>query len=147
MLKGYTAKIADVPVFNAMNTGLRARLAEILSSISQPRILKKGEVLYAQGAEDKNTGVVLVDGALDVGNNEGQQLTVTAPDLLGEMLQFDTYGQRTATVTATGPATVLEFNWHDFIARVRETPTISKDDQLALKNALSSYASHRMHQL
>ncbi len=147
MLKGYAAKITDVPVFNAMNTGLRARLAEILSSISEPRVLKKNEILYAKGAEDENTGAVLVDGALNISNDEGTLLTVTAPDMLGEMLQFDTYGQRTATVTAAGPATVLEFKWHDFVARVRDTPSISQDDQKLLKNALESYASKRMHQL
>lgn len=147
MLKGYAAKISDVPVFNAMNVGLRGRLAEIIGSISEPRVLKQGDVLYKKGAEDDNTGVVLVDGSLSVGGDEGASVTVTAPDLLGEMLQFDQFGQRTATVTAAGPATVLEFSWHDFIARVRNTPAITKDDQDSLKNALSSYASRRMHQL
>jgi CRP-like cAMP-binding protein len=147
MLKGYAAKISDVPVFNAMNTGLRARLAEIISSIGEPRVLKKDEVLYAKGAEDENTGAVLVDGALTVSSDDGPLLTVTAPDLLGEMLQFDSYGQRTATVTAAGPATVLEFRWHDFIARVRDTPAITHEDQALLKRSLESYASKRMHQL
>lgn len=147
MLKGHSAKIADVPVFNAMNTGLRARLAEILSSISEPRVLKKGELLYEEGAEDANTGAVLIDGSLTVVSQGNVVLSVSAPDMLGEMLQFDTYGQRTATVKADGPATVLEFRWHDFIERVRDTPSIGKDDQLALKTALESYASRRLHQL
>ncbi len=147
MLKGYSAKIIDIPVFNAMNTGLRARLAEILTSISEPRILKKGETLYKKGAEDANTGAILIDGTLTVLSDGGTKLNVVAPDMLGEMQQFDTFGQRTATVKAESPATVLEFSWHDFIARVRDTPAITHDDQLALKTALESYANRRLHQL
>jgi hypothetical protein len=72
---------------------------------------------------------------------------VDAPDLLGEMQQFDRYGQRTATVKAASRATVLVFSWHEFVARVRDTPTISKEDQNALKAALESYANLRLHQL
>ena len=147
MLKGHSARIIDIPVFNAMNTGLRARLAEIITSISEPRTLKKGEVLYKKGAEDANTGAVLIEGTLVVESDDSSEIRVIAPDMLGEMLQFDTYGQRTATVKADGPATVLEFKWHDFIARVRDTPAIGQNDQVALKAALESYASKRLHQL
>jgi len=147
MLKGYAARIIDIPVFNAMNTGLRARLSEIISSIGEPRVLKKGEVLYQEGDEDENSGAILLDGSLSVSSKVGPVLTVHAPDMLGEMLQFDTYGQRTATVVAATPATVLQFSWHEFIARVRDTPMITKADQAALKDALESYASKRLKQL
>jgi CRP-like cAMP-binding protein len=147
MLRGYAAKVAGIPAFAKLNTGLKGRLAEIVTSISRPRVLTPGEILYEQGAEDESTGAVLVEGALTVTAEGGPSLTVSAPDLMGEMQQFDQYGQRTATVKAPGAATVLEFSWHEFVSRVRETPSIGKEDQSALKSALEAYATKRLHQL
>jgi len=147
MLRGYAAKVVGIPAFASLNTALRGRLAEILTMISQPRVLNAGDVLYQQGAEDESTGAILVEGILSVTADGGPAISVAAPDLLGEMQQFDQYGQRTATVTAEGPVTVLEFSWHEFVSRIRETPTITKEDQAAVKSALEAYANMRLHQL
>ena len=147
MIKGYAAKVVGIPAFAQLPSGLKAKLAEVVTSISKPRVLRADEVLYAEGAEDESTGAVLVEGTLSVSTEGGPTLSVAAPDLLGEMQQFDKYGQRTATVKSVTDATVLEFSWHEFVARVRDTPSIGKEEQNALRTALESYANTRLHQL
>lgn len=143
MTSAYTEKIQSVPLIASFNPTLRFHLADILSDIGKVRVLKKGEQLYAEGAVDDNTGAILIDGDLVVAFGTHQPIFVKAPELVGEMQQFNKYGTRTATVCAKDPTTVLEFAWHDFVARVQDRPEIGQADQLVVRNAFTKFAGDR----
>jgi hypothetical protein len=143
MSSAYKEKIEAVPLFVSFNPPLRTQLADILIDIGKVRVLKKGEQLYAEGAVDDNTGAIVLDGDLIVAFGTHQPVFVKAPELVGEMQQFNKYGTRTATVCAKDPTTVLEFAWHDFVARVQDRPEIGHADQLAVRNAFTKFAGDR----
>ncbi len=66
--------------------------------------------------------------------------------MVGEMQQFNKYGTRTATVCARESATVLEFKWHDFVARVQDRPDINHADHTLIRSAFTKFAGHRFKQ-
>jgi hypothetical protein len=142
-MSSYKVKIVQVPLLGPLSPPLRGHVADIFLGISNARVLRKGEQLYAEGAEDLNTGAILVDGSLLVAAGAHEPVTVTAPEILGEMQQYNAYGTRTATVCAKDGATVLEFSWHDFVARVKDRPGISHSDQDHIRDAFEKVAGHR----
>ena len=141
----YKDKITQVPVFTTFAMPLRDHIAEILVNISKPRVLKKGERLYAEGAIDDNTGAILVDGGLLVSYGREHETTVLlqAPEMVGEMQQFNKYGTRTATVSAGMTATVLEFAWHDLVSRIQDRPDINHADHTLIRDAFKKFAGDR----
>ncbi len=143
----YKRIIAEVPLLGKLHPELRKKLADILADIGTARILEAGETLYEKGAEDPITGAVVVEGTLEALPDGGEPIEVSAPELVGEMQQFDPYGRRTATLKAKERAAVLEFPWHDFVARILEHPGISQDDQASIKSAFESYVGDRLNQL
>ena len=142
-MSSYKDKIAQIQSLGVLAPPLRGQVADILAGISQTRVLRKGEQLYAEGAEDPNTGAILVDGTLLVAAGTRETVTVTAPELLGEMQQYNAYGARTATVCAKDTATVLEFSWHDFVARIKDRPNINHADHAHIRDALEKVAGDR----
>ncbi len=143
MPAAYKEKIENVPLLANFQPALRKQLSDILCDIAKVRVLKKGEQLYAEGAIDDNTGAIIVDGALTVAFGTNKPVFVQAPELVGEMQQFNKYGTRTATVCAKDPTTVLEFAWHDFVARVQDRPEIGHADQLLIRTAFTKFAGDR----
>jgi len=143
MSTAYKDKIESVPLIASLPPPVRKHLADILSDIGSVRVLKKGEQLYAEGAADDNTGAIVIDGALTVAFGTHTPVFVQAPELVGEMQQFNKYGTRTATVCAKDPTTVLEFAWHDFVARVQDRPEIGHADQLLIRTAFTKFAGDR----
>ncbi len=146
MSSAYKDKISQVPVFAAFATPLRDHLTDILMDISNTRVLKKGEQLYAEGAIDDNTGALLVDGGLIVAFGTKTPVFLEAPNMVGEMQQFNKYGTRTATVCARASATVLEFAWHDFVARIQDRPDINHADHATIRDAFTKFAGDRFKQ-
>lgn len=146
MASAYKEKIETVPLIAAFQPALRKQLADILSDIGKVRVLKKGELLYAEGAVDDNTGAIVIDGALTVAFGTKTPVFVQAPELVGEMQQFNKYGTRTATVCAKDPTTVLEFAWHDFVARVQDRPGIGHADHAVIRDAFKKFAGERFNE-
>lgn len=140
----HTSTITAVPLFQQLDPKLREVLADIVSDIGTERTLQAGEILYEKDAEDPITGAVLIDGALEASADGEKAVEVDAPELVGEMQQFDPYGRRTATVRAKESVTIIEFAWHDFVARVLEHPEIDGDAQLSIKHAFEKYVGDRL---
>ena len=146
MSSTYKDKITQVPLFTTFSPTLREHLADILVNISETRVLTKGEQLYAEGAIDDNTGALLVDGGLIVAFGTKTPIFLEAPEMVGEMQQFNKYGTRTATVCARASATVLEFAWHDFVARIQDRPDINHADHTQIRDAFTKFAGNRFKQ-
>jgi len=143
----YVRKIAEIPPFLKLMQPMRDRLAEILAELGEPRVLADQQVLYTMGAEDLNTGAILIEGVLTVDFGHDEPRKVSAPNILGEMQQYNQYGQRMATVKAEGYATVVEFSWHAFVERVRQAPSISETDRLEIQRAFEELIGDRLADL
>ena len=139
--------VQGIPVMKQLDPSLRNITSDILVDVSTEAKLSQGQVLYEKGSEDNNTGVLIVDGALTVQTKNSEEIEITAPNLLGEMQQFDLYGRRTATVVAKSDVHLLEFAWHDFIKRVIDHPAISEEKQAQMKDIFTKVAGGRLREL
>lgn len=140
-------KISVVPMFQTLELPLRQELSDILIEVSTERVMESGDVLYERDDEEGNTGAILVEGLLEIRGDDDHLLEVSAPDLVGEIQQFNEFGQRTATVTAKTEAVVLEFPWHEFVLRLNERATISDTDRTEVKKVLATFAGERLKEL
>jgi len=143
----YRDQVADIPLFESLSAALRERLCDILVNISEVTELSAGDILYEKDAEDDNTGAVLIKGALTVAGGVGTEFEVEPPNVVGEMQQFNEYGQRTATVSARSDSIVLQFSWHDFVKATAERPDISTEDRVAVHDTLAHLAGDRLKEL
>ncbi len=143
----YRDRIAEIPMVHALDAPVRERVSEVLFALSTASMLKPGDVVYKKGSEDNNTGAVLLEGELVVRGDNDHVFEVTAPNLIGEMLQLNKYGQRTATVSAKGDAVLLEFPWHNFVKTLLEDTTITQSDRATIKETFSAYAGNRLKAL
>ena len=143
----YRERISVIPMFQSLELPLRQELSEVLMDVSVARILESGDTLYKREDEEGNTGAILIEGLLEVVGDHDVRLEVSAPDLVGEIQQFDEFGQRTATVTANEKAIVLEFPWHEFVSRLNERVTISDAERNQVKNVLATFAGDRLKEL
>lgn len=141
----YLKQILEIPILQALPEELRESVAKVFLETSLETVLVEGEVLYSKGAEDANTGALLVSGSVRVDGGGDSTITVGAPELLGEMQQYDSAGQRAATVTATEESVVLEFAWHDFIVLAMDT--LNKGEQVKLREAISEHVGIRLKEL
>lgn len=141
-LDKYRKQILDVPSIHALPPELKSRVAMILLWIAHEAEVPSGEVIYSQGAEDEDTGCVLVSGSVQI-SVEGETLKeCAAPEILGEMKQFTEVNQRTATVRATEDASILTFYWHDLVL-LSET-IFSNEDQLSIRDVITKLAGRRL---
>lgn len=101
---------------------------DALLDVSQPATYSDGEPLIKVRALGGRDGYVLLAGEVAVHKEGTPDVVVSAPALLGEMLQFNPRAQRTATVSAHGPATALKFAWEEFYARLKQRLPAAEQD-------------------
>ncbi|MCH7960420.1 MAG: Crp/Fnr family transcriptional regulator [Candidatus Hydrogenedentes bacterium] len=143
----YEDMVSQIAMLQELDAAMRGLVCQILLSSTKAYTLAKGEVLYELGAEDENTGAILVKGAMKIDVEKGSSIRVRAPELLGEMQQLSESGQRTATVSATEESVVLEFAWHDFVYMVNGDPGLTEEQQTAVKDMLVKFAGARAVEL
>lgn len=117
----------------------------VFLEIAKEKTLQDAETLYEKGSEDANTGALLVEGTVAVKAAADRTIELEAPDILGEMQQFEPTAVRVATVKAVGHCTILEFSWHDFVNVAMEL--LPKERQLGLREAITEYVENRLQQL
>lgn len=143
----YRDRIFEIPMLQVLPSALRRWLCDILVGISSERTAEAGDVVYEKGSEDENTGAILIEGAVEVRGDPSHTFQVTAPNIIGEMQQLDEYGQRTATVTVTEKAVLLEFSWGDFVRTLSERAVISQRDRAKIKEVFTACAGDRLKEL
>ena len=143
----FRGRIFEVPMLQVLPPDLRRRLCDILVDISSERTVEAGDVVYDKGSEDENTGAVLVEGALAVRGDPDHNFQVSAPDIVGEMQQLNEYGQRTATVSVTKKAVLLEFSWSEFVRTLSERAAITQRDRAKVKEVFMECAGERLKEL
>ncbi len=143
----YRNVVGNIPALRKLGERLRDRVSEILVEIATERTFEAGEILYEKDSADENSGAILLDGVLEVTRNSGDKIQVPAPDLMGEMQQFNDNAKRTATVCAKTQSLTLVFFWHNFVKALQDNPTISQDEQTAIKSAFTGIAAIRLKEL
>jgi CRP-like cAMP-binding protein len=141
-LDDYRKRILDVPSIHDLPPELKSRVAMVLLWISHEEDVAAGETIYSQGAQDEDTGCVLLRGSVTI-TVEGDNLKqCTAPEILGEMKQFTQENERTATVRADEDATILNFYWQDLVAM--SDAAFSGTDHVAINEVITTLAGRRM---
>jgi CRP-like cAMP-binding protein len=138
-------RLSAVPVLQTLPSDIHMRACIALWWRGELRELTEGEVLYMQEDTDANTGCVLLEGTVAITRDNRDPIDVKAPEILGELMQFDEEAARTATVMATEPSVVLTFSWHDFVILCGQL--LDRDDQVLLKQRLTEMAYKRTLEL
>jgi CRP-like cAMP-binding protein len=141
-LDNYRKQILEVPAIRDLPPELKSRVSMILLWIAHEADVAAGEDIYSQGAQDEDTGCVLVSGTVEISWADKPPKTVAAPEILGEMKQFTRDRERTATVRAIEDVSILTFYWHDLIALSQEV--IGSDQQPTIRDVITQLAGERL---
>lgn len=144
-LREFLRDLREIPMIHDLSEEVADRVCMIFVHVCKGGLMSKGEVLYEKGTTGENTGAILAKGAVEIDSGEGKLIRRRAPELFGEMRQFDSDNRRTATVTIAEESVVFEFSWHAFIAMALHV--LTSNEQLELKNVLSNYAGSRLEEL
>ena len=144
-LSQYKERVASIPMLQGLDDRNAEVTCAVFLEISKEKTLVDGDTLFEKGSEDANTGALLVEGTVAVEAGGDRSIELEAPDILGEMQQFEPTAMRVATVKAIGPCTILEFSWHEFVNVVMEL--LPKERQLGLREAITEYVGNRLEQL
>jgi len=130
--------LLDLKCLAALPKALREKAVDILVVVSEPRSVPKGGVWLREGEPTKNKGFILLKGTAVIKRSDAPPLKCKAPELLGEMMQFNPAGVRTATVSAGEDSIVMRFMWEDFWAIVEKN--LQDDEAEKIRDAMKELA-------
>lgn len=130
----YRQTLLSVGAWRELPLLLRHAVVEILLTVGEVRSIPKKGIWLKEASLTKNKGYVLLEGRALVRRDEHGQLEVTSPSLIGEMMQFNPAGLRTATVSSITSCFVLKFSWEDFWQKVAER--LDDQDSEAVRNSI-----------
>ncbi len=108
------AEILRVPVIESLPGDLPGKVTDVIMDIGDVRHVPKGQVMTRENKHGKNRGFVLLKGVIGIQKAEVPFSKCRPPELLGEVMQFNPKGMRTATLTAHEECWVIRFPWTDF---------------------------------
>lgn len=142
-IKGLARAIADSPASDALRCQFSASQWTVLAGYLQPFLLKSGQVLIEQGAQDR-TLYFIESGALSAHYQDDKgrvrMALVAAGSLVGEGAFFS-HLPRTATVQASGPCKL----WCMTSMRFLELANRHSSMALELTIALGSIMAKRLY--
>ena len=115
--------LASLPLLRNMPRTAQERIANVLSEVSEAIELADDAVLLHQGDLASDTAFMLLHGRVRIDREGVEPVMITAPDLLGEIQQFNPRAQRTASVRAAGPVKARRFAWQVFYEKARAALT------------------------
>ncbi len=121
-----------------LTTDLREKLIDILLRISAQRSVAKGTDFIHEEEHVDNKGYILLEGAILVRKLEHQDIKCDAPELIGEMQQFNPTQTRTATLITSMPSTMLRFQWNEFWSEAQQELTPAEVE--SVRKTLETYA-------
>ncbi|MCC6795738.1 MAG: hypothetical protein IT366_11530 [Candidatus Hydrogenedentes bacterium] len=121
-----------------MGDELREKLADLFQSVSTPRAVPAGGVFIRENEHINDKGYILLDGALLIQKYGSPNVQCEAPQLIGEVMQFNPAGVRTATCAGAVPSLILRFTWDQFWSRA--TIVLTETELSNVKDALTAHA-------
>ena len=131
-------KIRDLRIMKGLDDPLVEKLTDLLQSISAPRVVPAGCVVIHEREHVDNKGYILLQGAVLVRKTGFPDITCKAPELIGEIMQFNPAGVRTATCAGAVESIVLRFMWDEFWQKAEQI--LSADELAKLKEKLETQA-------
>jgi hypothetical protein len=106
--------ILKVPVIESLPGDLGIKVTDVIVDIGVVRRVAEGQVMTRENKHGKNRGFVLLKGIIGIQKAEVPYTKCRPPELLGEVMQFNPKGMRTATLTAR--EALEERAWEHFTA-------------------------------
>lgn len=116
----------------------RDKAIAAFEAVSEAESMNPGVCLFQEGERDTDRGYVLLDGEVRIVKSTAPELTVAAPELLGEMVQYNPKAERTATVESATAIQVLSFRWSAFNDALVRTCSPEETDEI--QKAFQDYA-------
>ncbi len=131
-------RIKAIGFMRSLDPALQNKVIEIFRTCSQGAPIKAGTPLFREGEATTNEGILFLSGAVLIRKTGAPEIEAHAPDLLGEMGQFNPTNKRTATVVAQTDLKVLRFDWKMFYEEAEKKLTQGERDKLS--TALQDHA-------
>jgi CRP-like cAMP-binding protein len=138
VLGAIRGQLKDLRVLEDLPAAMRSRVMMVFLLVSEDHILRHRSTLFTQDEQIDETGYVLLEGSVTIQKQDGETVTCSGPELLGEMQMLNPRHTRTATVIAASDVKVLEFNWRSFF-QIAEG-LFDTDELEALREGLSNLA-------
>ena len=133
------ARIKRLRFMQHFDDELQEKLADLFQSVSTPRAAPAGGVFIRENERINDKGYILLDGALLIRKEGYPDVVCAAPQLIGEVMQFNPAGVRTATCAGAVDGLILRFTWEQFWSRAA---TVLTETELAsVKDALTAQAT------
>lgn len=113
-------RIKSLRIMQGLSDPIRERLTDLLQSIAVPRTVRAGAVFIHQNEHVDNKGYILLQGAVLVRKEGFPDVICKAPELVGEIMQFNPAGLRTATCAGATECVVLRFTWDEFWTKAEQ---------------------------
>ena len=131
-------RIQALAFMRELAPALPPRVAGAFVEVSEQRKVSEGGTWIREHEHSEDKGYILLRGKVAITRSEAPDVVCEAPELLGEMMQFNPMHERTATVAAADECLVLRFFWDTFWTKLGET--LSEDEVQQVRTALESQA-------
>lgn len=132
------ALVLKIGPFGGLDQPVAEKVVAALITVSEQVTWEDGYEFITEGDETDDHGYILLSGTVRVTKSSGKDIEVNAPALLGEMKQHSATGKRGATVTTSGPCTMLMFEWGALHSRLGRE--LAAGDWSAFRIALERYS-------
>jgi CRP-like cAMP-binding protein len=132
------ATILQISFLRTLPEQLRHQVAGILEETGELRQVPKSAAWLREHEQGKNLGYLLLKGQAKVEKTDAPEIICRAPELLGEMMQFNPAHERTASVTALEDCVVMQFSWDAFWEALQAK--CPEADQKKVRSALEEVA-------
>lgn len=130
--------ISGLPCMLELSESIKQVVIGTLMDLAAHETMSEGDSLFTEGAQAAGEGYVLLSGNVSVEKSYSSTSTCAAPELLGEIGQFNPESNRTATVTASEELEVLRFDWNELYAVLQKK--LDDEEQEHFRRALLDQA-------
>ena len=146
-MKSNAEALASIPMIHSIKEPARSHIIQIIEDISQAVTVPADTMLIRLGDDMQHTGYAILTGRVKIQGDQTEPIFVSAPELLGEMQQFNQTMERMATVVVIEEAKVLRFKWHDFVSTIQNSAIISKKQRKEIQHVITEHAEKRLKEL
>jgi hypothetical protein len=104
-------QLSSLPFAHTLSPEAFAGFADALASIGIVENAEADTVLFREGDQPSDLGIVILEGAIKVQKPGTPEIEHSGAELLGEISRFNPTGLRTATVTTAQPCKLIRFAW------------------------------------
>lgn len=122
--------LRGLPLAKVLPREMRDRVMMAFLATGEAKRCQPGATLFKEGDASGDFGFVLLTGTVAIEKDGNAAVFCDAPEILGEMQQFNPLHQRTATVRAGDDTTVLAFSWTQFFNSVSGIMSPEEVDRL-----------------